>query len=288
MLRLLRRRWLASAPNPDDFHPGDLLWERYKHEDAVSRWFERVLLWEREDRLLGFSMFFPKDGEVAFSLASEIDGDTELIESMLEAARGTAAHFGKSTPLIASAFAGTPLERALQTLGGQPDNEPSFRMNGRALRRDDALVAQLPTEWVVRPVSGADEYEQRVAVHRASFERSKVTVAAYERMRQIPGYEPELDLVAVGPNGVIASFALAWFDAETKTGLFEPVGSLPDYRRQGLTRAVLMEGLHRLRARGATRAYVNCLESSPAAIGLYEAVGFRPLQRLWPYTLPEG
>jgi ribosomal protein S18 acetylase RimI-like enzyme len=288
MLQLLSRRWLAAAPNPDDFHPGDLLWERYKHEDAISRWFERVLLWERDDRLLGFSMYFPKDGEVALLLASELDGDTVLVGRMLEAARGLAAHFGKSSPLIASAFTGTALERALRTLGGQPGDTPSFRMNGRALRREDALDAPLPTGWMVRPVSAASEYEQRVAVHRASFERSKVTVAAYERMRQMPGYDSELDLVAVGPDHAIASFALAWFDAETKTGLFEPVGSLPDYRRQGLTRAVLTEGLRRLRARGATRAYVNCQEDSAAAIGLYESIGFQPLQRLWPYTLPEG
>lgn len=287
MLQLLRGRWREAAPNPDDVHPGDLFWERYKHEDAVSQWFERVLLWERDDRLLGFTIFYPRDGEVGFYLASGLDSDIELIRTMAKTVRGMAAHFGRGPTLTASAFAGTELEQTLLRLGGRAVDTPSLRMNGRALQHDDALDAQLPDGWVVRPVAGPADYEGRVAAHRVSFARSKVTVASYERMRQIPGYDSALDLVAVGPDGTIASFALAWFDAETRTGLFEPVGSLPDYRRRGLTRAVLIEGLHRLRARGATRVYVNSLEESAAANGLYESVGFRQLQRLQAYTMPE-
>lgn len=287
MLQLLRRRWLASAPNPDDVHPGDLLWERYKHDDAISQWYERVLLWEPDDRLLGFTIFYPRDGDVGFYLASGLDSDTELIRTMAKTVRGMAAHLGSGPALAASAFAGTVLEQTLLRLGGRAVGQPSLRMNGRALHHDDALDAQLPDGWLVRPVAGSTDYEGRVVAHRISFPRSKVTVASYERMRQIPGYEPELDLVAAGPDGTIASFALAWFDAQTQTGLFEPVGSLPEYRRRGLTRAVLTEGLRRLRARGATRVYVNSLEESAAANGLYESVGFRQLQRLRSYALPE-
>jgi mycothiol synthase len=287
MLQLLRRRWLVSAPGPDDLHPGDLLWVRYQYEDAVSRWFERVHLWEEDDRLLGFSIVYPKSGEVGLTLASEVDGDPGLIERMADAARGAAANLGIEQPLTASAFAGTALERALLALYGQPAGEPSLRMNGQSLRSPESLLASCPPGWTVRPLASPAEYEGRVAVHRAAFEGSKVSVPAYARMRETAGYDPALDLVAVGPDGTIASFALVWFDAETKTGLFEPVGALPEYRQRGLTSAVLREGLRRLRARGATRAYVNSLEESAAANGLYESAGFRPLQRLQTFKLPE-
>lgn len=287
MLELLRQRWLMAEPHPDDMHLGDLLWARYQHEDDVYRWFDRVLLWERGDQLLGFAIFYPKTGEVGCYLASALDGNTELIGTMLDAARKVAEIFGSDPPLTAAAFAGTALERALQALGGRLIEGPFYRMNGRILSSDEALEAPLPVGWQVRPVSGPAEYERRVEVHRASFASSKVTVSAYARMREMPGYDPELDLVAVGPDGEIASFALAWFDAETSTGLFEPVGSLPAFRRRGLTHAVMIEGLRRLRARGVTHAYVNCLEASEAAVGLYESVGFRQLQRLRSYTMPE-
>jgi GNAT superfamily N-acetyltransferase len=286
MLTLLRSRWLEAAPEPDDFHPGDILWQRYMHEDQDSRWFERVLLWDEDDRLLGFTIFYPKNGEIAFCPASGVDGDAALIGQMMQANRALAARLGSdASTLTTGAFPNSALERSLLAIGGTSVDEPFYRMNGLTLHQDDALEASLPDGWIVRPVAGPAAYEGRLAVHWASFPGSKVTRASYSRMREMPGYDLELDLVAVGPDGVIASFAIAWFDAETGTALFEPVGSLPEYRRRGLTRAVLIEGLRRLRERGASRVYVNCLEDSPAAIGLYESAGFRQVRRMQLYEL---
>jgi GNAT superfamily N-acetyltransferase len=256
------------------------------HEDQHSRWFERVLLWEEDDRLLGFTIFSPKNGEIALCPADGLDGNPELIEQMVQANRDLAVRLGSDASLLTTgAFPNSALERSLLALGSKPVDEPFYRMNGLTLQQDDALDAPRPDGWIVRPIAGPEEYEGRVAVHWASFPGSKVTVASYTRMREIPGYDPELDLVAVGPDGVVASFAIAWFDRETKTALFEPVGSLPEYRRRGLTRAVLIEGLRRLRERGATRVYVNSLEDSPAAIGLYESAGFRQVRRMQLYEL---
>jgi ribosomal protein S18 acetylase RimI-like enzyme len=140
----------------------------------------------------------------------------------------------------------------------------------------------VPDGYAVRPLLGETEYEERVAIHREVWHPSRVTVEAYRRLRAAPGYDPELDLVAVAPDGTFAAYAGLWLDPDNHTGEFEPVGARPAYRRRGLTKAVLLEGLRRLRDRGATLAIVYTPESSEPARRLYESVGFRVVNR-WNY-----
>jgi mycothiol synthase len=289
MLRLVQQRWIESAPEPWDLHPGDLLWHRFMHEDKISRWHERVLLWEEDGRLIGFAEYYPKHREVGIFPQAEFESDPKTVGRMLDDIRHLSREFSQEDAadesITLSTFEGTALDATVQRLGMEPLNPPSMRMNTRPLEVGDLPNAPVPEGWTMRPLLGADEYAGRVAAHQAAFAPSKVTVEGYARMRSQPGYDPELDLVAVNEDGTIASFALAWFDSVTRTGLFEPVGSLPEFRRRGLTRAVLVEALRRLRDRGANRVYVNCLEESPAACGLYEAVGFQEVGRWRSYAL---
>jgi hypothetical protein len=65
----------------------------------------------------------------------------------------------------------------------------------------------------------------------------------YHNIQRIPLYRRDLDVVAVAPNGEIASFCTVWFDDVTRTGVFEPVGTAPEHQRRGLGKAVMCEGL---------------------------------------------
>ncbi len=68
--------------------------------------------------------------------------------------------------------------------------------------------------------------------------------------------------------------ATIWFDEVNRVGLFEPVETHEDFRRLGLARAVLTDGLHRMRAAGMRTARVEHDMTNAPAAALYESLGF--------------
>jgi ribosomal protein S18 acetylase RimI-like enzyme len=118
-----------------------------------------------------------------------------------------------------------------------------------------------------------------VETHREVWHPSKVTLEAYRRLRAAPGYTPELDFVAVAPDGAFASYCICWLDPTHRTGEFEPVGTRPAFRGQGIGKAVMLEGLRCLKAHGARTAIVYSAGDNPASIRLYESVGFQTITK---------
>jgi len=106
----------------------------------------------------------------------------------------------------------------------------------------------------------------------------------YAHLMRLSGYHRELDVVAVASDGIIAAYVNCWLDPINRIGDFEPVGARPIYRRQGLTRAVLLEGLRRLKARGMDRVCVSTGVSNTPALRLYESISFRIVNKYFDYV----
>jgi GNAT superfamily N-acetyltransferase len=96
------------------------------------------------------------------------------------------------------------------------------------------------------------------------------------RLRQTSLYRPGLDLVVLDDRDEVAAYGLFWFDAETATGLVEPMRTEDDHQRRGLARHVLTAGIHRLAAAGAVRIKICFEPGNRASSGLYLSVGFEP------------
>jgi mycothiol synthase len=106
-------------------------------------------------------------------------------------------------------------------------------------------------------------------------------------LMRLPGYLSELDLVAIAPDGIIAAYVNCWIDPVNRIGDFGPVGARPAYRRQELTRAALLEGLRRLKARGMDRVCVSTGVSNTPARQLYELIGFKIVNKYLDYVKTE-
>lgn len=148
-------------------------------------------------------------------------------------------------------------------------------------------TSQLPDGYQVREVLPTGEITKRASVQREVWQPwtvGNVSDDDYARFMQLPGYHRELDLVAVAPNGVIVAYVNGWVDSVNKIGDFGPVGALQAYRRQGLTRAVLIEGLHRMKFYGMNRVCVSTGVSNVPAKQLYESIGFKTVNRYLDYA----
>jgi ribosomal protein S18 acetylase RimI-like enzyme len=100
-----------------------------------------------------------------------------------------------------------------------------------------------------------------------------------------PVYSLERDLVVEGAHGVFAAFCIYWLDKVNRLGYFEPVGTHPDYRRQGLGAALIREGLWRIKADGMLTASV-CVESDNLIAQMfYDSLGFQSIQKIHSYSM---
>jgi mycothiol synthase len=166
-----------------------------------------------------------------------------------------------------SSIENTKLMRFFESCGFESEDSKGF-MFAKDLS-EPILELELQPGFQVRHVLES-EFERRVGVHRDAFDPSKFTLARYARVRSMTGYNPEFDLVVSTPENEFASFCLAWLSGDV--GYFEPVGTRTAFRRQGLGRAVILEGFRRLRASGAHMAMVYSGTKNQA---FYESCGFR-------------
>lgn len=145
---------------------------------------------------------------------------------------------------------------------------------------------RLPVGWRVCTATAAGDVSERAAAQREVWQPwpvGNVGADDYTTLVRLPGYQPDLDVVAVARDGVIGAYANGWTDPVNRIGDFGPVGARPAYRRRGLTRAVLTEGLRRMQSAGMDRVCVSTGVSNTPALRLYESVGFRPVNRYLDY-----
>lgn len=139
---------------------------------------------------------------------------------------------------------------------------------------------QLPPGFTIRHLAGEQEVEAYVATHREAFGTTQMTVEERLAFMQDLAYLPELDLVAVAPDGTLAAFCVCGIDEQEnattgeKHGYTDPIGTRPAFRRMGLARALVLEGLRRLRSRGVATVEVATGSWNTAIPQLLQSVGF--------------
>lgn len=149
-------------------------------------------------------------------------------------------------------------------------------------------IVQVPllAGYQVRAVAGEAEAAIRAAIQAAVWSPSSVGDVSqqdYTYLMGLPAYHRDLDIVAIAPDGTIVSYVNGWIDSVNRIAEFGPVGARPEYRRRGLTRAVLLECLERMQRYGTDRAIISTSVSNIPAIRLYESIGFETVNTFYQY-----
>ena len=134
---------------------------------------------------------------------------------------------------------------------------------------------QLPEGFIIRSVAGQHEAQLVANVHSGAF-GSNWTEANYLKVMRTPGFDPQRELVVVAPDRRFAAFVVLWFDPISQTGYFEPVGCHSDFTRRGLTKALMLAGLARMKEAGMEAALVGYDSTNESASKLYRSAGFKP------------
>lgn len=147
----------------------------------------------------------------------------------------------------------------------------------------------LPAGFQLKGMEHYGDAPKRAAAHRAvwlPWTDGDISDDQYAYFMQLPAYEPDLDVIAVAPGGEIAAFVNGWVDPTNRIGELGSVGAVPAYRRQGLTRAVLLECMRRMRSHGMAYACVSTGVSNIPAQRLYRSIGFEIMNQYLDYMKP--
>lgn len=270
-------------------HIGELLWNYFMvaiHLDPAKH----IRLWLAGDRLVAYAMLgedpsFDVQVHPHYAWHGIEDEALDWAESLLDKLRRSDPDLWKG-PLVSGSRQDDPQRMAfLEQRGFRPGGEFS---EVNLLRELDGPIPEplLPPGCQVRAVRQA-ELSERAAVQREVWQPwtvGNVNTEDYAKFMQLPGYEPELDIVSIAPDGTIAAYVNGWTDPVNEIGDQGPVGARPAYRRQGYTRAALLECLRRMQAMGMQRVCISTGVNNHAARALYESVGFRVVNRFIEYV----
>jgi mycothiol synthase len=150
---------------------------------------------------------------------------------------------------------------------------------------------EVATGYTLRTTDPDDPADcQRIAdLLNAAFGRTFHNAQEYRNFtRHAPCFRRDLDLVTVAPDGGFAAYIGIPYDEPNRYGIFEPVCTHPEHQRKGLARALMAEGLLRLRALGAVDVTVDTGDMA-AANAFYTAMGFTEAYKgySWRKTIEE-
>lgn len=281
LLRRLREAGQQVYPIATDLHE--------ELDDADAR--ASVRLWENDEgELFGFSYVSSWQNLVdAFrENAFTPEVEREMISQAVRTVQNRNATSGSTDTLDASTLeSDTHRKDFLLRHGFKQQTETSLLM---ARKLDETLPQPvLAPGFLIRPMAGESELEEYVTLHRAAFGTEHMTLEYRRSIMSAPDYQPDLDLVAIAPDGRLAAFCVCQIFPDDSPraggkheGWTDPIGTAPGFQRQGLAKALMVTGMLLLKARSIDTVLMGTSSTNTAMQHTAESLGFHTVSNtLW-------
>jgi len=229
---------------------------------------DSIFIWENSDKHIA-AVLNPEGHGQAFLQLSPLHRTTGLVEEMLITAEKHLANLGENGQRSLELYIDSKDELLKEVLGWQGYQRvtrPGEQEIQHRLSLAKPLLERMTVDgYTIRAMRDGLELLERCYASGLGFHDDDIQVARknrdnpvwYHHIQSAPLYRRDLDLVAVAADGSVASFCTVWFDDVTRTAYFEPVATVAAHRRRGLGKALLIEGLHRLKEMGCLVAFVS-------------------------------
>ncbi len=142
----------------------------------------------------------------------------------------------------------------------------------------DAPLPEAPTPpgYRIRSMGDESEHAARSFCSWRSFHSDEPAsnydgdYSWFRNLQSAPLYRRDLDIVAAAPDGEIAAFCTIYYDDYTRSAVTVLVGTAAEHWQRGLGKAVMLEGMRRLKHLGCTRLFSTANEEPADA--LYHSV----------------
>ena len=144
----------------------------------------------------------------------------------------------------------------------------------------EAITYTLPVGFTITSMAeNYDYYKYKQVLWRGfnhelngegPFDPTKSQLAEEEIEMHRPNVNLDIKIAVVAPNGDFVSYCGMWYEPASEYALVEPVATDPAYRKLGLGRAAVLEGIKRCGLLGAKEAFVGSSQQ------FYYNIGFRP------------
>jgi len=241
----------------------------YLDKSAVGK----IGIWEDDEQIVGVATF---DCELGSAFCLTLPEYAFLKKEMLLYAKGSLSKDGKFGVIIADTD--LKFQNIAANLGlsatEKKENNAIFYLDKTSTEYD------LPDGFHITTMKETFDLYQYLRVlwkgfnHELNgegefqFPKEKECLSKEEMIR--PNVDLNLKVAAVAPDGNFAAYCGMWYDPEAGYAVIEPVATDPKYRKMGLGKAVVLEGIRRVGELGARTALVGSSQQ------FYYSIGLRP------------